>query len=151
VAPFDIAMFVGLGRGDASGGTAAFTTGFVGRNLAPAVVHGFHGRGGASFASVGLHAAAIGTGVVIGYAVAVAMDKPCAPTDPCAKNLHDSIPPGPGYGAIAGSMAGTVLDVIFLSHRTPQSWTASAKLEPTWGVTPYAAQHGFGVAAGGTF
>jgi hypothetical protein len=149
VAPFDIAMFAGLAKYGQTAGTGAFAAGFIGRNLAPAAVHLAHGRGTAAFGSVGLHLAATATGVTIGYAIGIAVSTECKPLDPCRNGFHD-IPAGPVYGAIAGSMVGTVLDVVFLAHRKPLSWTA-ARAEPTWTMAPFATPKTAGLAAGGTF
>ena len=148
VAPFDIAMFAGLARFGDKAGVDAFVTGFVGRNLAPAVVHMAHGRVGTGFASIGLHAATTATGVAIGYGIGIALESKCHAPDPCTNHFL-GIPPGPDYGAIVGSMVGTVLNVVFFAHRQRLSWTASAA--PAWGVAPYAAPKGGGVAAAGWF
>ncbi len=149
VAPFDIAMFGGLATFSSQGGFDAFVTGFVGRNLAPAIVHMAHGRVGTGFASIGLHAATTATGIAIGYAIGIAVEsKACHAPDPCTNHFL-GIPPGPDYGAIAGSMVGTVLDVVFFAHRQKLSWTASAS--PAWGAAPYATPNGGGVAAAGWF
>src|SRR4051794_4074612 len=75
VAPFDIATIVGLARPDAPYATGLFAAGFAGRNLAPAVVHMAHSRPGLGFGSVGLHAAASATGLVVGYAVGLAIQE----------------------------------------------------------------------------
>lgn len=151
VAPFDIAMFVGLARYDDRYGQAVFTTGFVGRNLAPAVVHLANRRPGLAFGSVGLHAVATATGVAVGYAVGIAIQsRECAPGEGCCTGVRD-LPPGPGYGAIAGSMVGTVLDVVFLATRPRSSWASSQTASTTWTMSPYATPTGLGVAAGGTF
>jgi hypothetical protein len=153
VAPFDIAMFTGLARLGDSSGPATFAVGFVGRNLAPAVVHGAHGRGATAFGSVGLHAAATATGLVIGYAIGLALQGACPPLSPCRNGFRD-LPPGLDYGAVAGSMSGTVLDVIFFAYRQKLSWTASAPADPAastrtaWAFAPYAAPSTVGTAKG---
>lgn len=152
VAPFDIAMFVGLARHDASYGPATFATGFVGRNLAPAAVHIAQRRPGVGFGSVGLHAVATATGLAVGYGVGIAVQQACPPRDPCRYGFRD-IPPGLGYGAIAGSMVGTVMDVVFLARRARSVWgvTGSAPVGPSVAVSPFATQTAVGVAAGGVF
>jgi hypothetical protein len=149
VAPFDIAMFAGLSQFPAKTGVGVFTAGFVGRNLAPAVVHMAHDRVGVGFGSIGLHMAATGTGVAIGYAIGIAMAGKCPPVSTCRNGFRD-LPPEPGYGAIAGSMAGTVLDAVFLAHRTKLSWTARSTA-PAWALAPFATRTATGLAAGGTF
>src|SRR6185437_3968534 len=98
VAPFDIAMFAGLGNFSSQGGKDAFFTGFVGRNLAPSVVHMAHGRVGTGFASIGLHAATTATGIAIGYGIGIALEAKCAAPMPCTNHFL-GIPPGPDYGA----------------------------------------------------
>jgi hypothetical protein len=152
VAPFDIAMFVGLAKWDESYGHATTITGFVGRNLVPGVVHMFHRRPGVGLASFGLHAAASATGVAIAYAIGIGIQENCKPLDPC-RNSFRGVPPGVGYGAVAGSMAGTVLDVVFLAHRSRANFgvTGSAATEPTVAFSPFATPSSMGVAAGGTF
>lgn len=149
VVPFDIAMFVGLAQRDAPYGTGLFTAGFVGRNLAPAVVHLAHRRPGLAFGTVGLHAAATATGLVIGYAVGLAIQENCPLRSPCRNGFRE-LPPGPGYGAVAGSMVGTLLDVLLLA-RSPRSSWESTRTASTFTVVPYAAPTGVGLAAGGTF
>jgi len=152
VAPFDIAMFVGLARSGTSGATEAVDVGFVGRTLAPAVVHMAHQRWSTAFGSMGLHAATTGTGLAIGFAIGLALQGDCPPRDPCRNHFRD-LPLGPGYGAIAGSMTGTVLDTIFFTYRQRLTWTASAPVEPArraWAIAPYATRGGVGIAAGGT-
>lgn len=149
VAPLDIAMFVGAARFGQSGGTESFVTGFVARNFAPAVVHLFHRRPGLAFGSVGLHAASTATGVAVGYAIGIALQGACTPTDPC-RNGFRGVPPGPEYGAIAGSMVGTLLDVIFLAHR-PRSTVESQQIGSTFVVAPFAAPTAGGLAASGVF
>jgi hypothetical protein len=141
-------MFAGAGTLSSQGGFDAFVTGFVGRNLVPAVVHMAHGRVGTGFASIGLHAATTATGVAIGYGIGIGLESKCHAPSPCT-NSFLGIPPGPNYGAIAGSMVGTVLDVVFFAHRQKLSWTASAA--PAWGAAPYVAPKGGGVAAAGSF
>jgi hypothetical protein len=148
VFPLDIAMFVGLSNMDDQGHKDAFIAGFVGRNLAPAVVHLAHGRPGLAFGSVGLHAAATATGVAIGYAIGIAIQKPCAPGGTCNYGVRE-MPPGPGYGAVAGSMVGTVLDVIFLANRPRSTWAATQTGLLT--VAPFATGSSGGMAAAGTF
>jgi hypothetical protein len=152
VAPFDVTMFVGLAKWDESYGHATTITGFVGRNLVPAAVHMFHRRPGVGFGSIGLHAAASATGVAIAYAIGIGIQESCKPLDPC-RNSFRGVPPGVGYGAVAGSMVGTILDVVFLAHRSRANFgvTGSAATEPTVALAPYATQSSLGVAAGGMF
>lgn len=152
VAPFDIAMFVGLVKWDESYGHATTITGFVGRNIVPGVVHMFHRRPGVGFGSMGLHAAASATGVAIAYAIGIGIQENCKPLDPC-RNSFRGVPPGVGYGAVAGSMVGTILDVVFLAHRSRANFgvTGSTRVEPTVAFAPYATQSSLGVAAGGMF
>lgn len=149
VAPFDIAMFGALAKYGDNGTVPTFTAGFVGRNLAPAIVHLAHRRPGVAFGSVGLHAASTATGVAIGYAIGIAIQEACAPRDPCRGGFRD-MPRGPEYGAIAGSMVGTVLDVVILARRPRSSWTAT-QTGSTWTVVPFASSTSGGLAAGGVF
>jgi hypothetical protein len=146
VAPFDIAMFASLSRFSTPAGTDTFAVAFTARNLVPAVVHLAHGRAGRAFGSVGLQAATTATGLVIGYAFGIALEAPCLAPDPCRNNFR-GFPPGPDVGAIVGSMAGTVLDVVFFAHRTRLTWTV-ARNEPSWTVAPFATQRSVGLAAG---
>lgn len=152
IAPFDIAMFVGLAKWDESYGHATFATGFVGRNLVPAAVHMFHRRPGVGFGSIGLHAGATATGVAIAYAIGIGIQEGCKPLDPC-RNGFRGVPPGVGYGAVAGSMVGTVLDVVFFAHRSRATFgvTGSAPMQPMVAFSPYATKESAGFAAGGTF
>jgi hypothetical protein len=151
-------MFAGLATYGQTAGTAAFVTGFAGRNLAPAVVHLAHRRFGTAFGSVGLHAGMAATGLAIAYGIAIGLEPPCDPRHPCG-NHFQSVPQGVGYGAIAGSMVGTALDMIFFAYRQRLSWTASAPEAPApkvaWAVAPYAAPTASGatagLAAGGAF
>jgi hypothetical protein len=142
IAPFDIAMFAGLATWGQSSGYDAFTVGFVGRNLAPSVVHMAHQRFGIAFGSIGLHIGASATGLAIAYAFGIAFQAPCQPLNPC-KNQFQSIPSGVGYGVVVGSMVGTVLDVVFLGYRQKLAWTASAappeRPRVAWTVAPYLA------------
>ncbi len=147
VAPIDIAMFVGLANYGSPSGTDAFAMAFTARNLVPSVVHFAHGRPGRAFGSIGLQAASAGAGVAVGYAIGLAIQAKCPPLNPC-RNSFLEIPPAAGYGAIGGSMAGTVLNVVFFAHRQRLTWTA-AKSEPSWTVAPFAAQHALGMVAGG--
>ena len=152
VAPIDIVMFASLPRLGDTAGTATFAAAFVARNLAPAVVHLAHGRVATAFASIGLHAATTATGVAIGYGLGIALEAGCKGPTPC-RNSDLQIPPGPGYGAIAGSISGTIL-TLFFAHRQRLTWTASAPAAPagpTWAFAPYAAPKGAGLAAAGTF
>jgi hypothetical protein len=146
VAPFDIAMFVGLAHYSDPSGAKVFGTAFAARNLVPGVVHFAHGHVGRGFASMGLQAATTATGVAIGYIFGLALQAECPPLNPCRNNFR-GIPPEAGYGAIAGSMVGTVLDVVFFAHRQQLSWTA-AKNEPSWTLAPFATQRAVGMAAG---
>ncbi|MFT3776175.1 MAG: hypothetical protein QM820_63335 [Minicystis sp.] len=152
VAPFDIAMFTGLARWHESYGPGTFAAGFVGRNLAPAIVHMAHRRPGVGFGSIGLHAVATATGVAVGYAIGIAIQANCPPRDPCRYGVRE-MPPGPEYGAIAGSMVGTVMDVVFLARRSRSAWgvTGSLPATPTVAFSPFATPSALGVAAGGTF
>jgi hypothetical protein len=147
-APFDIAMFAGLARYATQSGSEAFAVAFTARNLVPAVVHFAHGKAGRGFGSIGLMAAASATGVAIGFAIGLATQSPCPPLNPC-RNNDRPIPPAAGYGAIAGSMAGTVLDTVFFGYRQRLSWTA-AKSEPSWTVAPFATSRTAGLSAGWT-
>jgi hypothetical protein len=149
VAPLDIAMFAGLAHISDPKGEGVFAAAFTARNLAPGIVHMAHGRVGTGFGSVGLHAAATATGVAIGYAFGLALQGACPPTSPCRNGFRD-LPVGPGYGAIAGSMVGTVLDVVFFAHRTKLSWTA-ARPGPSWAMAPFAGRNTAGLSAGGMF
>jgi hypothetical protein len=124
----------------------ATAVGLAGRGLVPAVVHWAHGRIAIGFGSIGLHLATMGVGAAIGYAVGVATQGTCSHMVLC-----DSIPIGPGPGVVAGSMVGTVLDVVFFAHRQKLSWTAEAEPAPSWTVTPYAASKTAGLAAAGAF
>jgi hypothetical protein len=155
VAPFDIAMFVGVGLGNGTGGTQALYTGLIGRNLAPAVVHLAHGRVGTALGSLGLHAGMTAAGLAIGYGLGIALeDHSCPPVNPCRNNFV-GVPNGPLPGAIVGSMSATLLDVVFFNYRQRLSWTASSPPvspnRPAWAMAPYAAPGGGGVAATGTF
>ena len=149
VAPFDILMFAGLPQIGNTGGTAAFAMGFVGRTLAPAVVHMAHGRVGTGFGSIGLHLATTATGFAIGYGIGIAAQGTCKAPSPCGHE-QTVVPNGAYDGAIAGSMTGTVLDVIFFAYRQRLTWTADAPVAPTksaWAITPYAAPGGGGLGA----
>jgi hypothetical protein len=153
IAPFDIAMFAGLARFGDTGGTAAFATGFIGRSLAPGIVHMAHGRVGTGFGSVGLHLATTATGFAVGYGIGIAVENSCMQRTGCNNGFRD-IPAGTIYGAVAGSMVGTVLDVVFFAHRQRLSWTAQAPAAPSapvWALAPYAAPKTAGLAAGGLF
>ena len=156
VAPFDIAMYSGVPQlGNNAASNAAFAVGFAGRNLAPAVVHMAHGRVGTAFASIGLHAAATATGVAVGYGIGLALQGACPPRSPCRNGFRD-LPPGPLYGAIAGSTSGTVLDTVFFTYRQKLTWTASAPVTTrrtmtAWAIAPYVAPSSGGIAAAGTF
>jgi len=147
-APFDIAMFAALAHFSDTSGQQAFAVAFTARNLVPAVVHFAHGKVGRGFGSIGLMAASAATGVAVGYAFGLALQPPCQPIMPCT-NADRGIPSAAGYGGIIGSMAGTVLDVVFFGHRQRLTWTA-AKNEPSWTAAPFATQHSAGVAAGFT-
>lgn len=149
VAPFDIAMFIGLSQQGTSAATGATAVGLAGRSLTPAVVHWAHGSVGKGFGSIGLHMASMGTGVAIGYGIGLALVGTCKPVALCRNNFRE-VPPGPGYGAVVGSMVGTVLDVIFLAHRKKRSWTASNP-GPSLAVTPVLTRDTAGAAAGGVF
>ncbi|APR81359.1 Hypothetical protein A7982_06706 [Minicystis rosea] len=144
VAPFDIALFVGMARND----NRITATGFIGRNVAPSVVHMINKRPGVGFATLGLHAASAATGLVVGYAIGLAVQRACPPGDVCRYGMRE-LPPGLGYGAVAGSMVGTVLDVVFLARRPRATWDGSSN--NTVAFTPFAAPSTLGVAAGGTF
>jgi hypothetical protein len=144
VAPFDIAMFAGLARFSTPAGLDTFAVAFTARNLVPATVHFAHGAVGRGFASVGLQAATTATGLALGFALGLAAQGPCKNL----ANCDNDFPPAAGYGAIAGSMAGTVLDVVFFAHRSRLSWTA-AKNEPSWTMAPFATQRTAGLALGG--
>jgi hypothetical protein len=146
-------MIAGYTRLGTTGGTGAFAVGFGGRNLVPGIVHMAHGRVGKGFGSWGLHAASTAAGVAIGYGIGIAIEAKCQAPDPC-RNHFLGIPPGPAYGAMAGSMFGTLLDVVFFAHRVKQSWTASADRPtraPLWAMSPYAAPKTAGLAAAGAF
>lgn len=147
--PFDIAMFTGTAFYATPGGKGAFIGAFAGRNVVPAFVHLAHGRPGAALGSLGLHAASTAVGVAIGYGVGIAVESKCPPGAECRNGFRD-MPLGPGYGAIAGSMLGTLLDTIFLGHKTPQKWTANRE-ERSWAMAPYGSQGGFGLSASGKF
>ena len=67
-----------------------------------------------------------GDDTLFGYAVGLATQNECPPRDPCRNHFRE-IPAGAGYGAIAGSMTGTVLDVVFFGYRQRLSWTAYAR------------------------
>lgn len=149
VAPFDIAMFAALAKYGDRGTVATFTTGFVGRNLAPAIVHMAHRRPGVGFGSIGLHAASTATGVAIGYAIGIALQEACPPRAPCRNGFRD-MPPGPEYGAIAGSMVGTVLDVVILARRPRSTWSTTQTGSAVM-VAPWASSTAGGLAAGGIF
>ena len=142
---------IGLTHPDAPYGNGLFAAGFVGRNVAPAVVHLAHGRPGLAFGSVGLHAAASATGLVVGYAIGLGIQQACAPRDPCRNGFRD-VPPGLAYGAVAGSVVGTVLDALVLARRPRSSWE-STHTGSTFPVTivPYATARAQGLAAAGTF
>jgi hypothetical protein len=144
--PIDIAMFVGLAHYADPSGANAFAVAFAARNLVPAVVHFSHGRPSRGFGSVGLMAASAATGVAIGYAVGLAAQSTCGPGAQC-RNGFRSIPPAAGYGGIAGSMAGTLLDVVFFAHRQRLTWTA-AKNEPSWNLSPQVTPRSAGLVAG---
>ena len=154
VAPIDIVMFASLPRLGDTAGTATFAAAFVARNLAPAVVHLAHGRVATAFGSIGLHAATTATGVAIGYGLGIALEAGCKKGPTPSATATSGIAPGPGYGAIAGSISGTILNVVFFAHRQRLTWTASAPAAPagpTWAFAPYAAPKGAGLAAAGTF
>jgi hypothetical protein len=154
IAPFDIAMFVGLARTGAPGGSEAFYTGLIGRGLAPAVVHLAHGKPGTAIGSIGLHVGMTAAGLAIGYGLGIALtNQNCPPVSPCRNNFV-SVPNGPIPGAVVGSMSATILDVVFFGYRQKLSWTASAPTTPArtaWSMAPYAAPGGAGLAAGGAF
>ena len=119
VAPFDIAMVVGLARTGQSGGTESFYTGIIGRGLAPAVVHLAHGRASTALGSIGLHLGMTAAGLA---APATASASPCGgrtalPAPPAATTSSAPSPTAPVPGAVAGSMSATVLDVVFFSYR----------------------------------
>jgi hypothetical protein len=110
-----------------------------------------HGKFGTAFGSVGLHAATAASGLAIAYGIAIALQPPCQPRVPCR---DDALPPGVGYGPVVGSMIGTMLDVVFFTHRQRLSWTASAPPpvaeapKVAWSIAPYAAPTPYGTAAG---
>jgi hypothetical protein len=153
IAPLDIMMFAGLSQIGNTGGAGTFAAAFAGRNLAPAFVHLAHGRVATAFGSVGLHIATTATGFAIGYGLGIAAQGTCKAPSPCGHEITE-VPGGAYYGAIAGSMSGTVLDVVFFAYRQRLSWTAKAPAAPAgpaWAFAPYATPKGAGVAAAGMF
>jgi hypothetical protein len=89
-------------------------------------------------------------GVAIGYAIGIAVQPACAPLAPCRGQFY-TVPQGPNFGAIVGSMSATVLDTVFFTYRQRLSWTAAAPAptKRTWALAPYVEPHGAGVAAAG--
>jgi hypothetical protein len=164
IAPFDITMFVGLAKQGTEAGTAAFWTGFIGRGLAPAVVHMAHQKWGKAFGSIGLNVGMSAAGLAIAYGIGIATTPACPPLAPC-RNGFVNIPSGIVYGAVVGSMSATILDVVFFTYREKLSWTASAQpparggakgSQIGWAFAPYVAPeqrggHQGGLAATGIF